>query len=211
MTVKFIFLNILEPSSDQSLPVFICRGQVFYKAKEFGMLMGYKRSLEMIRNFLPTSRLCLRDVLPCPLESMMLPMSKNCRVLNHEEVLALFFKMEKREHVKSIINLKMILGGGVKLNASVELKYYYDQPLLSCRCPPTFTVEGEGIISFPELQESFKDVEENFREAELRENEKVFDPKVYYFMLHYGMDGKPKKIEYYDANDPENKCEYVRC
>ncbi|GFY66883.1 hypothetical protein TNIN_179131 [Trichonephila inaurata madagascariensis] len=82
MTVKFIFLNILEPSSDQLLPVFICRGQVFYKAKEIGMLMGYKRSLEMIRNFLPTSRLCLSDVLPCPLESMMLLMSKNYRVLN---------------------------------------------------------------------------------------------------------------------------------
>ncbi|GFU51553.1 hypothetical protein TNCV_81891 [Trichonephila clavipes] len=146
------------------------------------MLMGYKRSLEMIRNFFPTSRLCLRDVLPCPLESIMLPMSKNCRILNHEEILALFFKMEKRDYVRN-------------------------EPLLSCRAPPTFTVDENGIKTFPELQENFKEAL-----PESKENEEVLQQtKTCCFMLHYATDGKPKRTVYYEGNDPENKREFVRC
>ncbi|GFU51558.1 hypothetical protein TNCV_81921 [Trichonephila clavipes] len=207
MSTKYIFLNIQEPSSEQLLPIFICRGHVFYKAKEFGMLMGYKRSLEMICNFLPTSHLCLRDVLPCPLESIMLPMSKNCRILNHEEILALFFKMEKRDYVRSIAWLKMIIGGGVKLSTSSELRYFLDEPLLSCRAPPTFTVDENGIKTFPELQENFKG-----ELPEPKENEEVLQqPKTCCFMLHYATDGKPKRNIYYEGNDPENKREFVRC
>ncbi|GFQ83161.1 hypothetical protein TNCT_247561 [Trichonephila clavata] len=151
---NFFFLNILEPSTGHFLNVYVYNGQPFYKATEFGVLMGYRRPLEMIRNFLPVSHLCLRDKLHRPLDSTLVSISKNCRMLTQEEGTELFFKLGRRQHVGSMVWLQVIIEGRVKLSTNNDLSFYFANPIFSCKIPPIFVVDEEnGLITFTDFIE----------------------------------------------------------
>ncbi|GFY73509.1 hypothetical protein TNIN_464981 [Trichonephila inaurata madagascariensis] len=88
---------------------------------------GLQAFLEMIRNFWPTSRLCLRDVLPCPLESMMLPIlpAQNIKstitkhqVCHHQVVM---FPIEELQYAGFFAHCNPIYSDGCPFPAEVAL------------------------------------------------------------------------------------------